>query len=153
MCTTWYIVTYAHTHGPTTTVKRVTTLVTPASFLVALDDPPAPRWPAAPGKQQFSSFLPSFPPSFLPAGSSATTPSSASLRWPSRGCAPCVCCKSPTLPSSRETCSAEAGLGNLPLPPAHWAETAPHLGPLQGQLCPKVGGRSTLISVLTESKG
>lgn len=42
---------------------------------------------------------------FLPPGSSATTPCSVSLLWPSRGFAPCACCESSPSPFLR---------GNLP---------------------------------------
>lgn len=73
------------------------------------------------------------------AGSSATTPCSASLRWPSRGSAPCGCCK--CLPIALLTAllgpfSAAASVPVSPVPAWSWVQAGG-----QGRGCRRSTGR------------
>lgn len=137
---------YVHAHGIITTVKMVAICVSTGS---------APLNNSSP-------FLPPFPPPsslFLPPGSSATTPCSVSLLWPSRGFAPCACCESSRSPFLRGTLPHEGPPHplvdrNVPtsLLPRCWAGRSPCPGPQQGQLCPKWKASPLSFGSLTEAQ-
>ena len=91
---------------------------------------------------------------FLPPGSSATTPCSVSLLWPSRGFAPCACCESSRSPFLRGTLPHEGPphpLVDRNVPTSLFTPLLGRKVPVSrapaGPTVPKVEGQSSLIWV------